>query len=81
MKPKGPKRTSHAKPKARHQPGKKLTDREVKDILVGAIETSLTQSLENMGFTKREVRGLLTGSTKALTEAVRQKLSRREVKE
>ena len=80
MRPKGQKRTSRVKTTARRQLPTHPTDREVKDILVGAIEASLTESLENMGFTKREVEGLLLGSTKALTEAVREKLRRRAVK-
>jgi len=47
---------------------------------VGAIEASLSESLEQMGFCKREVKDLLAGSTDALTAALREKLSGREVK-
>ena len=79
-KPQGAKRASRAKSKARRQLGEDPTEREVKDFIVGAIETSLSETLEQMGFTRREVKDLLAGSTKALTAAVREKVSGREVK-
>ena len=49
----------------------------MKDFIVAAIETSLSETLEQLGFSKREVKDLLEGSTKALTTAVREKLSGR----
>jgi hypothetical protein len=61
----------------RRQLGKNPSDREVKDFIVAAIETSLSETLEQLGFTKREVKDLLEGSTNALTAAVREKLSGR----
>jgi hypothetical protein len=79
-KPRGPKRASRVKTKARRQLGRNLSEREVKDFIVAAIETSLSGKLKQMGFSKREVKDLLAGSGKALTAAVREKLSEREVK-
>ena len=73
-KPKGPERV---KTKVRRQLGKNPSEREVKDFIVAAIETSLSETLEQLGFTEREVKDLLEGSTKALTTAVREKLSGR----
>ena len=69
-----------AKTEAHLQLGKNPSEREVKDFIVGAIETSLSESFEQMGFSRREVKDLLAGSTNALTAAVREKLSGREVK-
>jgi hypothetical protein len=77
---KGAKRASRGKGKARPQPSRDPSERDAKDFIVAAIEASLTQTLEQLGFTNREVKDLLAGSTKALTEAVREKLSRRGVK-
>ncbi|HME73356.1 MAG TPA: hypothetical protein VKM54_26365 [Myxococcota bacterium] len=57
-KPKGPKRASRVKTKAGRQLGKNPSEREVKDFIVGAIETSLAENLEQMGFSKREVKDL-----------------------
>jgi hypothetical protein len=54
--------------------------REVKNFTVAAIETSLPGKLKQMEFSKREAKDLLAGSGKALTAAVREKLSDREVK-
>jgi len=79
-KPKGAKRASRVKTKARPQPGSDPSEREAKDFLVAAIETSLTESLEKIGFTRREVKGLLAGSTKEMTAAVREKLTQSKVK-
>lgn len=47
---------------------------------MAAIEASLAENLEQMGFSKREVKNLLAGSGKALTAAVRERLRDREVK-
>jgi hypothetical protein len=41
---------------------------------VAAIEASLKETLEQLGFSNREVKDLLAGSTNALTAAVREKL-------
>ncbi|HME68921.1 MAG TPA: hypothetical protein VKM54_03535 [Myxococcota bacterium] len=79
-KPTGPNRASGVKTKARRQLGRNPSEREVKDFIVAAIETSLSENLEEMGFSEREVKALLAGSGKALTVAVREKLSDREVK-
>jgi hypothetical protein len=73
-KPNGPTRASRPKAKARRQLRKNPSEREVKDFIVAAIESSLSETLEQMGFSKREVKDLLEGSTKALTAAVREKL-------
>jgi len=78
--PKRPKHASRAKTEACRQLGRNPSEREVKDFIVGAIEASLSESLEQMGFCKREVKDLLAGSTDALTAALREKLSGREVK-
>jgi len=75
-----PKGAERVKITARRQLGRNPSEREVKDFIVGVIETSLTENLEQMGFSKREVKDLLAGSTKALTAAVREKRSGREVK-
>ncbi len=74
---KGAKRTSRVRARVRRQLGKNPSEREVKDFIVAAIETSLSETLEQLGFSKREVKDLLEGSTKALTTAVREKLSGR----
>lgn len=74
-KPKRPKLTSRVKTKPRRQLGENPSEREVKDFIVAAIETSLSKTLEQLGFSKREAKDLLEGSTKALTTAVREKLS------
>jgi hypothetical protein len=74
-----PKRPERVKTKAHRQLGKNPNEREVKDFIVAAIETSLSGKLKQMGFSKREVKGLLAGSGRALTAAVREKLSDREV--
>ena len=63
------------KAKARRQLGENASEREVKDFIVAAIETSLSETLEQLGFSKREAKDFLEGSTKALTTAVREKLS------
>jgi hypothetical protein len=76
-KPKRRKRASRVKAKARHQLGENPSEREVKDFIVAAIETSLSETLEQLGFSKREVKDLLEGSSTALTTAVREKLSGR----
>jgi len=52
-----------------------------KDFMVAAIEVSLTEALEQIGFSKLEVKSLLTGSTNEFTAAVRDKLRSRKVKE
>ncbi len=78
--PKRPKHASRAKTEACRQLGRNPSEREVKDFIVGAIQASLSESLEQMGFSKREMKKLLAGSGKALTTAVREKLSDREVK-
>jgi len=78
MKPKRPKLIVRVKAKARRQlGGDDLSQREAKNFLVAAIETSLTKSLKRIGFSKSEVKGLLAGSTNSLTAAVREKLRRR----
>jgi hypothetical protein len=74
---KEPTRASRAKAKARRQLGKNPSEREVKDFIVAAIETSLSETLEQLGFSQRKVKDLLEGSTKALTTAGREKLSGR----
>jgi hypothetical protein len=79
MKPKGPKRISRAKSKA-CQLGQDPSEREVRDFMVAAIEASLTETLEKLGFSKLEVKSLLAGSTNEFTAAVRDKLRSREVK-
>jgi len=79
-KPKDAKRASRAKPDARRQLGEDPSEREVKDFMVAAIEASLTETLEQIGFSKLEVRRLLAGSTKEFTAAVREKLRSRRVK-
>jgi hypothetical protein len=66
--------------KVGRQLGRNPSERELKDFIVAASETSLTENLKQMGFSKREVRDLLAGSGKALTAAVREKISDREVK-
>ncbi len=78
--PEKPKRASRVKTKAGRQLRRNPSEREVKDFIVAAIETSLAENLKQMGFSKREVKDLLAGSGKALTTAVREKLSDREVK-
>ena len=55
------------KAKARRQLGENPSEREVKDFIVAAIETSLSETLRQLGFSRREVKDLLEGSTKALT--------------
>jgi len=80
VKAKGPKPASRVKTEAGRQLGRNPSEREVKDFIVAAIETSLSEKLEQIGFSKREVKELLAGSGKALTAAVREKLSDREVK-
>jgi len=80
VKAKGPKPASRVKAKAGRQLGRNPSEREVKDFIVATIETSLSEKLEQIGFSKREVKELLAGSGKALTAAVREKLSDREVK-
>ena len=73
-KPNGPKRI---KSEPQRPLGENPSEREVKDFIVAAIESSLSETLEQLGFSKREVKDLLEGSTKALTAAVREKLSGR----
>ena len=79
-KPVGTKRATRAKPKARRQRNQDPSEREAKDFIVSAIQKSLTETLEKMGFSKREVNDLLSGPTSALTAAVREKLRQRERK-
>jgi hypothetical protein len=74
-KPKSRKRASRGRTKARPQLRRDPSERDAKDFIVAAIEASLTEALERLGFSRREVKGLLAGSTKALTAGVRQKLA------
>jgi hypothetical protein len=77
-KPKGIKRVPRVK--ARCQRGGNPSERDAKDFIVAAIEASLTETLEQLGFSNREVKDLLAGSTKALTAAVREKLRNHKTK-
>ena len=76
-----PKGAERVKITARRQLGRNPSEREVKDFIVGVIETSLTENLEQMGFSKREVKDLLAGSTNALTAAVEEKFRERRGRE
>jgi hypothetical protein len=52
-KPKRATRASRVKTKARRQLDRNPSEREVKDFIVGAIETPLAANFEQMGFSNR----------------------------
>jgi hypothetical protein len=74
------KRASRVKARAGRRHGKEPSERDAKEFIVAAIEESLTQTLKQLGFSNREVKDLLAGSTKVLTAAVGEKLRGRGVK-
>jgi len=79
-KPKNAKRASRVKSRGRPQLASDPSERDVKDFMVATIEASLTETLEQIGFSKLQVKRLLAGSTNEFTAAVREKLRSRNVK-
>jgi len=77
-KPKGPKRAARVKAQVRRPRGKDPSDERA---LTAIIEILVLRTLERMGFSKREVKDLLAGSTNALTAAVEEKFRERRGRE